>query len=270
MRRLRGRHHQHRRRARHPARLHTRTAGRCGSQERPCPARTGRTAAGAAAGVGVGVGVGNAHLPRGALPRFPSPAARLPALQCALHADCRGHVRLPTGSTSQGEADCGQSGAQSLVALAMPASEAGYLLHERLTWALAVPAPEPPDPRLEHDASSGARDISENPQGGAVNSGRADSASRAGGAGRGALRVKAHLLDAHAHRQHRDVHDRREQQRLQPECNVFHGPGCWRPGPVVWLERRELSVVRWRGRCRAGRQGEDQADAPGRSPPAGT
>ncbi|MFD0008933.1 hypothetical protein ACFVJ4_42165 [Streptomyces sp. NPDC127178] len=32
-----------------------------------------------------------------ALPRFPSPAARLLALQCALRTDIRGHVRLPAG-----------------------------------------------------------------------------------------------------------------------------------------------------------------------------
>ncbi|MFE7113991.1 hypothetical protein ACFU99_00990 [Streptomyces sp. NPDC057654] len=32
-----------------------------------------------------------------ALPRFASPAARLLALQCALRADTRGHVRLPAG-----------------------------------------------------------------------------------------------------------------------------------------------------------------------------
>ncbi|WP_344409314.1 hypothetical protein [Streptomyces viridochromogenes] len=32
-----------------------------------------------------------------ALPRFTSPAARLLALQCALRADSRGHVRLPAG-----------------------------------------------------------------------------------------------------------------------------------------------------------------------------
>ncbi|MFD9465043.1 hypothetical protein [Streptomyces sp. NPDC060027] len=32
-----------------------------------------------------------------ALPRFTSPAARLPALQCALRTDVRGQVRLPTG-----------------------------------------------------------------------------------------------------------------------------------------------------------------------------
>ncbi|GHH30406.1 hypothetical protein [Streptomyces lanatus] len=32
-----------------------------------------------------------------ALPQFTSPAARLLALQCALRADTRGHVRLPTG-----------------------------------------------------------------------------------------------------------------------------------------------------------------------------
>ncbi|GLX48773.1 hypothetical protein Shyhy01_17230 [Streptomyces hygroscopicus subsp. hygroscopicus] len=108
----------------------------------------------------------------------------------------------------------------------MPAGEAGYLFHERLTWALGVPAPESPDPQLEYDASSGARDISEKPQVGAVNPGRADSAYRAGGAGRGALCVKAHVLDIHVQRPHRDVRDRREQQRLQLECNVFHGPDC--------------------------------------------
>jgi hypothetical protein len=83
-----------------------------------------------------------------------------------------------------------------------------------------------PDSQLEYDASSGARDISEKPQAGALNPDRADSASRAGGAGRGALRVKAHILDIHVYRQHRDVRDRREQQRLQLEYNVFHGPDC--------------------------------------------
>lgn len=129
-------------------------------------------------------------------------------------------------STSHGEADCGQDGTQSFGALAVPAGEAGYLLHERLTWALGVSAPESPDPQLEYDASSGARDISEKPQVGAVNSARADSASRAGGAGRGALRVKAHVLDFHVHRPHREVRDRREQRRLQLDYNVFHGPDC--------------------------------------------
>lgn len=127
---------------------------------------------------------------------------------------------------SQGKADCRQDGTQPFGALAVPAGETGYLLRERPTWALGVPAPEPPDPQLEYDASSGARDISEKPQVGAVNPGRADSASRAVSAGRGALRVKAHVLDIHVHRPHRDVRDRREQQLLQTEYNVFHGPDC--------------------------------------------
>ncbi len=132
------------------------------------------------------------------------------------------------GTAGQGKADCRQGGTQPLGALAIPAGQAGYLLHERLARALGAPAPKPPDPQLEYDASSGARDISEKPQVGAVNPGRPGSASRAGGTDRGALRVNAHHLDVHVHvhRQHRDVRDRREQQLLQPEHDLFHGPDC--------------------------------------------
>jgi hypothetical protein len=36
--------------------------------------------------------------------------------------------------------------------------------------------------------------------------------------------VEARHLDLHVHRQHRDVRDRREQQLLQPEHDLFHGP----------------------------------------------
>ncbi|MFE2267606.1 hypothetical protein, partial [Streptomyces griseosporeus] len=38
------------------------------------------------------------------------------------------------------------------------------------------------------------------------------------------MRVDAHHLDIHVHRQHRDVRDRRKQQLLQPEHDLFHGP----------------------------------------------
>ncbi|MFB7322079.1 hypothetical protein [Streptomyces sp. NPDC056190] len=38
------------------------------------------------------------------------------------------------------------------------------------------------------------------------------------------MRVNAHYLDIHVHRKHRDVRDRREQQLLEPEHDLFHGP----------------------------------------------
>ncbi|KRD23510.1 hypothetical protein ASE41_11290 [Streptomyces sp. Root264] len=49
------------------------------------------------------------------------------------------------GPAGQGEADCGQGRMQPFGALAVPAGQTGYLLHEGPTWALGVPAPEPPD-----------------------------------------------------------------------------------------------------------------------------
>lgn len=49
-------------------------------------------------------------------------------------------------------------------------------------------------------------------------------APRTCGSRRGASRVDTCYLDVHTHRLHRDVRDRREQQLLQPELNLFHGP----------------------------------------------
>lgn len=143
-------------------------------------------------------------------------------------APAHGHAedgsRPGAGPAGQGETDCGQGRTQPLGALAMPAGQAGYLLHEGSARAHGVPAPEPPNPELEYDASSGARYVGGKPQVGAVNPGRPGSAPRTGGAGRGAVRVNAHHLDIHVHRQHRDVRDRWEQQLLQPEHDLFHGP----------------------------------------------
>ncbi|MFE7331760.1 hypothetical protein ACFU8W_44095 [Streptomyces sp. NPDC057565] len=38
------------------------------------------------------------------------------------------------------------------------------------------------------------------------------------------MHINTHYLDTHVYRQHRDVRHRREQQLLNPECNLFHGP----------------------------------------------
>lgn len=127
------------------------------------------------------------------------------------------------GPAGQGEADCGKGRTQLLGALAIPAGQAGDLFHEGPARAQGVPAPEPPNPELEYDTSSGARYVGGKAQVGAVNPSRPGSASRASGAVRGALRIDTHLLDIHVHRQHRNVRDRREQQLLQPERNLFHG-----------------------------------------------
>ncbi len=137
--------------------------------------------------------------------RLDQPQDRTPADGHAEHGSQAG-----ADSTDQGKADRGQGGTQPLGALAILAGQAGYLLHERPARALGIPAPEPPDPQLKYDASPGARDISEKPQVGAVNPGRADSASREGGASHRALCVDALSLDVDAHRQHRDVRIRRE------------------------------------------------------------
>ncbi|MFE4669515.1 hypothetical protein ACFRI7_17560 [Streptomyces sp. NPDC056716] len=50
-----------------------------------------------------------------------------------------------------------------------------------------------------------------------------DHVHRAQGAVRDALRINAHYLDVHVHRQHCDVRDLREQQRLEQEHDLFHG-----------------------------------------------
>lgn len=129
-----------------------------------------------------------------------------------------------TGPARKGQADRGQGGAQPLGPLTVPTCQAGYLLDEGTACAARVPAGEPTDPQLENNTSATARHISGEPQVGAMNPVRPDSADRAQGTVRDALRVNAHYLDVHVHRQHRDVRDRREQQLLQPARDLFHGP----------------------------------------------
>lgn len=57
-----------------------------------------------------------------------------------------------------------------------------------------------------------------------------------------AVRVDAHYLDIHVHRQHRDVCNRREQQLLQPEHDLFHGPepSAQRTRPQVIFRRLDV------------------------------
>ena len=127
------------------------------------------------------------------------------------------------GPACQGETYRGQCGAQPLSALAVPAGQPGYLLHEGPTRTPAVPADEPADPQPEYNAPSSTRHISGKPQVGAVNTVRPCAAGRAHGALHSAPRVNAHYRDIHVNRQHHDVGDRREQHLLQPEPDLFHG-----------------------------------------------
>lgn len=128
------------------------------------------------------------------------------------------------GPARKGETDRGQRRAQPLGPLTMPTGQVGYLLDECAPCAPRVPTGEPAHPQPENNASSGARHISGEPQVGTMNPVRPDLARRASGTGRSAFRVEMHYRNAHVHRQHRDVRDRREQQLLQPEHDLFHGP----------------------------------------------
>lgn len=87
-------------------------------------------------------------------------------------------------------------------------------------------APAWPELQLLHDASSGARDISEKPRVGAVNLGRAGSAARAGGARRGALRIKDAFSPSPRPDSTAMSATARMQQLLQPEHDPFHREGC--------------------------------------------
>lgn len=129
-----------------------------------------------------------------------------------------------SGPARESQTDRGQGRAQLLGPLTVSACQAGYLLDEGKACAPRVPTGEPTDPQLENNASSTARNISGKPQVRTMNLVRPDPAGRAHGALRGASRVDAYHLDVHVHRQHRDIRDRREQQLLQPELDVFHGP----------------------------------------------
>lgn len=128
------------------------------------------------------------------------------------------------GPAGQGETECGQGRAQSFRALTVSAGQAGYLLHEGPARAHGFPAPEPPDAKLQHNPSPGARHVGGKTQVGTMNAGRPGPTLRAGAASRGALPINTHHRDVHVHRQHRDVRDRREQQLLQTEHDFFHGP----------------------------------------------
>lgn len=103
------------------------------------------------------------------------------------------------GPVREGQTDCGQGRARTFGPLTVSACQAGYLLDEGTACAARVPAGEPTDPQLENNASATARNISGKPQVGTMNSVRSDSADRAHGAVRDALRINAHYLDVHIH-----------------------------------------------------------------------
>lgn len=102
------------------------------------------------------------------------------------------------GPTREGETDRGQGRAEPLGPLAVPSGQAGYLLDERATSTLGVPAGEPADPQPEYDASSPARNISGKPNVGAVNPGGPRSTTRTRGARGGAPR-RPRRCTAHQH-----------------------------------------------------------------------
>jgi hypothetical protein len=128
------------------------------------------------------------------------------------------------GAARKGQAEYGQGGTQPLGPLTIPTCQAGHLLDEGTAWAARVHAREPTDPQLENNTSATARHISGKPHIVTMNPVRPDSAGRAHGTVRHRLRINAHYLDIHVHRQHRDVRGRREQQLCEPEHNLFHGP----------------------------------------------
>ncbi|MFB7337528.1 hypothetical protein ACFC00_38885 [Streptomyces adustus] len=68
------------------------------------------------------------------------------------------------GTARHDEADRSQGRTQPLGALAVPAGQARYLLHEDPARTHGVPAIEPPDPELEGDAPSGAWYVHGKPQ----------------------------------------------------------------------------------------------------------
>lgn len=121
------------------------------------------------------------------------------------------------GAAREGQADCGRGGTQPLSPLTVPTCQAGHLLDEGTACAARVPAREPPGPQLENNTSATTRHISGKPHAGTMNPVRPDSADRAHGTVRHRLRINAHHLEIHVHRQHRDVRDRREQQLFGPE-----------------------------------------------------
>ena len=118
------------------------------------------------------------------------------------------------GSTSQVDADCGQVGTQSLGALATPSGEAGYLLRERLTWALGCSRTGTAGPAAGVRRFVRRSGRQREAAGRSCELGSSRLRIPSSSAGRGAWRVKAYLLDIHVHRWHRDVRDRRDHQRL--------------------------------------------------------
>ncbi len=145
------------------------------------------------------------------------------------------------GPTREGETDRGQGRAEPLGPLAVPSGQAGYLLDERATSTLGVPAGEPADPQPEYDASSPARNISGKPNVGAVNPGGPRSTTRTRGARGGAPHINTHYRDIHVYRQHRDVRDRREQQLVQPEQDLIHSSELSAQSLLPLLVLRQLS-----------------------------
>lgn len=124
----------------------------------------------------------------------------------------------------EGQADRRQGRAQPFGPLTVPARQARYLLDEGTACAVRVFTGEPSDLQLKDNPSASARNISGKPQVGTMNPVRPPATDRACGAVGGALCVNAHYRDVHVYRQHRDGCDRREQQLLQPEQDLFHGP----------------------------------------------
>lgn len=80
-------------------------------------------------------------------------------------------ARRAAGPAREGKTDRGQGRPEPLGPLTVPPGQAGYLLDERATSALNVPAGEPADLKLENDASSRTWNISGKPQVGAVHLG---------------------------------------------------------------------------------------------------
>ena len=132
-------------------------------------------------------------------------------------------MRAP-GPARESQADRRQGRAQPFGPLTVPARQARYLLDEGAACAARASAGEPPDPQVKDDPSASAGNISGKPQVGTVHPVRPGTTDRARGTVGGALRIDAHHRDVHVYRQHRDVSDRREQQLLEPEQDLFHGP----------------------------------------------